>query len=268
MLCLMMVSPNYQWRETMNAIDREKVIERVRKLLALSASPNENEAASAAAKAQAILTEYNLSMSEVESVQTDDEFGMIEVGETESRPWRRQLANATGALYFCKYFYTFRFIKVNTKYGTIRHDVHTFVGAPHNVEVAKMMFQYLMSAVDRLARDGSLAYPAKERTSYQTSFRNMCAGRLVSRIFQRIADAKAGKVVSETTGKALMCLDMYEQAKVKAEAVIAATGKALTTKKRPIKTDHAAGVRDGYRAGGEIGLDGQLTSNTTRQIAS
>jgi hypothetical protein len=91
---------------------------------------------------------------------------------------------------------------------------------------------------------------------------------LVSRIFQRIADAKAGKVVSETTGKALMCLDMYEQAKVKAEAVIAATGKALTTKKRPIKTDHAAGVRDGYRAGGEIGLDGQLTSNTTRQIAS
>ena len=45
---------------------RERIIERVRKLLALSNSSNEHEAALAAAHAQRLLAEHNLAMSELE----------------------------------------------------------------------------------------------------------------------------------------------------------------------------------------------------------
>ena len=51
-------------------MDHERIIEKVRKLLALSQSDNEHEAAAAAAKAQALLSEYNLSMSDVPAEET------------------------------------------------------------------------------------------------------------------------------------------------------------------------------------------------------
>ena len=40
--------------------DKAKVLDKIRKLLALATSQNENEAAAAAEKAQALIAEYNL----------------------------------------------------------------------------------------------------------------------------------------------------------------------------------------------------------------
>lgn len=45
----------------------EKIIERVRKLLALATSSNEHEAALAAAHAQRLLAEHNLAMADIET---------------------------------------------------------------------------------------------------------------------------------------------------------------------------------------------------------
>lgn len=46
-------------------MEREKVLDRIRKLLALATSPNEHEAAAAAAQAQQLLHRYALSMADV-----------------------------------------------------------------------------------------------------------------------------------------------------------------------------------------------------------
>jgi hypothetical protein len=46
-------------------VDKEKIVDRIRKLLALAQSNNEHEAASAAANAQRLLSEHNLSMDQV-----------------------------------------------------------------------------------------------------------------------------------------------------------------------------------------------------------
>jgi len=53
---------------------REKLAERIRKLLALAGNnPSEAEAAMAMERASALLAEHNLTMAEVETLGTDDE---------------------------------------------------------------------------------------------------------------------------------------------------------------------------------------------------
>ena len=52
--------------EKMTREEREKLFDKIRKLMALSHSPNEHEAALAAARAREILDKYDLSLTEVE----------------------------------------------------------------------------------------------------------------------------------------------------------------------------------------------------------
>ena len=63
--------------------------DRIRKLLALADSPNENEAAAAAEKAQALMLRYGLSASSGERLAVDEHVlnGRVD-------PWRRMLADA------------------------------------------------------------------------------------------------------------------------------------------------------------------------------
>jgi hypothetical protein len=58
----------------MEAADREKLIERIRKLLALADNnPSESEAAAALERASAIMAEHNLTMAHVDALGTGDE---------------------------------------------------------------------------------------------------------------------------------------------------------------------------------------------------
>src|SRR5262245_21357752 len=93
----------------MNKELKAKLLDRVRKLLALSTSPNENEAALAAEKAQALLAEHKLSMDEV--LETDSkpvEFFHDQTERTDSRPWRRGLGMWCAKMYFAKYYFSFK----------------------------------------------------------------------------------------------------------------------------------------------------------------
>jgi len=85
--------------------DHQKVIERIRKLLALAQSANENEAQAAALKAQELLAEHNLR--EADLHEADDEFVIDGELLSDSRPWRRKLAANVARLYFCEYYYGF-----------------------------------------------------------------------------------------------------------------------------------------------------------------
>src|SRR5579884_2145941 len=63
--------PKSRRTSTMTSID-ETIIEKIQKLLALSTSSNEHEAALALAKAQNMLLQYNLSLEEVSAKQKPD----------------------------------------------------------------------------------------------------------------------------------------------------------------------------------------------------
>lgn len=254
------------------AAEREKVIARVRKLLALAGNnPNEHEAASAAERAQAILAEYNLSLSEVQAAEgQENRFEFDATARTDSRPWRRQLAMMIAQLYFCKYFFTF--VKVSTskrKNGYIRHDVHNFVGAKHNLMVARMIFDYLNETVTRLAKEESTAYPMKERTAFITSFQHTCSMRLCVRIQQRIEDAKAGKVKAETStgapGTALVLAGLYEETQKKIEDFLKKEVGAMRSHKPRSQITHTGGALAGRAAGDRISLDAQVAGKGNQQ---
>jgi len=229
-------------------MSREKIIERIRKLLALAGNnPNEAEAALAMEKAQAELALHNLSMSEVEHKERADIMTM-NGPTTPAHPHLRFLGNAIARLYFADYFY----IRIRGKWQT----QHCFVGSEGNVEVAKLMFEYLSSTIDRLAYQG--AKRTGEGKAYITSFRSACTRRLCARIMDRIEQSKKGGVqtASGTTLPAL--LSLYESTQKQLSQYMKDQLGVVEKKIRTAKANSTRGLIDGHAAGDTISLDQQV----------
>lgn len=257
----------------MEDIQRMHTIEKVRKLLALSGSPNENEAMLAAEKAHALMLEYNISHEDVSGAErAATGFVTDRTTHTDSRPWRRSLGVMVSEMFFGKYWFLFDYERADRKNGYIRSDIHCFVGEPQNVAASVSMFRYFDETIKRLAREGSQAVPAKQRTSYQTSFMHACATRVCHRIRDRIDDAKRGGIVKTATGTTLPALaSLYDRKLSAVDQHMQDTlpwykeqkQKAKPRKARNIKINDPRGARDGAAAGDQISLDAQLARTRT-----
>jgi hypothetical protein len=130
--------------------ERKRLMERVRKLLALSESPNENEAAFAAAKAKELLERYNLSISDLE---VDDivEKG-YDTGRVRMATWLLNLAASVARGFDCDIYYTRGGGK---RVGTDASATSriTFVGTDMDTEVAEYVFEYLRVTVERMTAE-------------------------------------------------------------------------------------------------------------------
>jgi hypothetical protein len=119
----------------------KRIIDRVRKLLNLSESGNEYEAAAAAAKAQALLAEYNLQMSDIPE---DGRGGSATTSDVRTRikleKWAFSLANKTAKAFSCDYYHS--------SLGRT-----TFVGVGADAEVCAWTFSYLYRSLMRMARE-------------------------------------------------------------------------------------------------------------------
>lgn len=250
--------------------DTTKILERIKKLLNLAGNnPNESEAASAMEKVQALLAEHNLSMSDVKTHdKAEDGFVIDSTLETDSRPWRRQLATMVGELYFCTYFFAYRKQMTKArKCGYIRYDVHNFVGARHNVAVVHLMFQYLNDAVDRLARDGATRLSVKERTPYVNSFRHACANRLCHRIQKRIDDASKG-MVKKADGSNLPALaSLYDSTALQLQSFLdEKMGDQLHVPGDRSKSTSFFGKIEGDAAGERVSLEHQVSTSSVGHL--
>lgn len=117
----------------------EKIVEKIKKLLALSKSPNENEAMAATLKAQALMAKYEIDLSQVE---TNEDRKIVERiycdnGKHEMKKWKYGLATIVANNFMCKMFL----------YGT---NV-VFYGYEEDAEIALNTFRYLYEAGNRLA---------------------------------------------------------------------------------------------------------------------
>lgn len=118
---------------------RQKIIEKIRKLLRLAKSSNEHEAALAAARAQELLAKHNLDESELTEKELPKEAGIASVN-TVQKPasWVYLLASAVAGAFDCQYFHS--------SLGRTK-----FVGVDLDHEVAAFTFGYLYRAINRLA---------------------------------------------------------------------------------------------------------------------
>lgn len=148
--------------------NEEKIIQTIRKILELSKNnPSEEEAKSAALKAQELLAKYHLDMKEVESIDVDTVENIEEVYVSlQSKKWKYRLANIVANNFRCKHFY-------------IGKSTLVFYGHKTDADIAAETFKYLFDIGNRLAGrevDKVFAETGTSTNVYNSFVAGFCAG--------------------------------------------------------------------------------------------
>lgn len=130
------------------------IVNKIQKLLALANSDNKNEAELASKKAQELLIKHNISMSEVESANSDYFETSLDLPERSSE---RKFIDSLLNNYF------FVFIYSDKKLNKI-----IFIGKKENVEVALYVRSFLENSFKRLYKleNESRQWKGKHRSSF------------------------------------------------------------------------------------------------------
>lgn len=120
-------------------METNPVIEKIRKLLALSNSSNEHEAALAASHAQRLLAEHNLAMADLNTTQKPEKAEKIETAAAKKLPkWLRHLTAGVSNAFDCQ---------------AIHHPANgklTFIGVGADAQIAAYTFSYLDRSIRKL----------------------------------------------------------------------------------------------------------------------
>jgi hypothetical protein len=169
----------------------QDIIEKIRKLLALSESPNEHEAALAAARAQELLQRHNLTLGIVEHAgeQKAEQFATDFLG-TRIRPHVWILASACDTMFDTGSFYRSSRVHNSSWHRQCAKQI-VFIGLTANIEAAVVTFSYLRAAVDALARqraEDGLLFGASESRDYKLGAADRIAEE-IARHKRRLTDA-------------------------------------------------------------------------------
>lgn len=195
--------------------DVTKIATLINKLLTLAkdSGATEAEASLAAEKAQALMTEHNLSMANIEAAGglTGDDGKRVKDGvdNRASYKWQRTLMAALAELNFCYCKEEFKYHRHTTSF-----DGYQLIGRAANVASARVMFEYLLSTIDRLAK-AEVQDPGQYFTRYAHSFKEGCADRVIERLKDR-----RNEEIDAAAAKA-------QEDKVRSSHPGAATGNAL-----------------------------------------
>lgn len=254
--------------------DREKIIDKLRKLMAKAASAdqlgNEEEAATFAAKAQEWLVRHELTMDEVQYQALADEDplgttivypnGRDYVGKTMTQSkrqrracrvqWQEDLASAVCHAYFCQYL-------VHS-----RSDSLTFIGRKSHREIAEYVFTTLVRELRRLYeleyRRARVQYAREDRLDELRGFKDGYKLGFIRTVRERLreqAKAARAQAKAETSSFALIRLDnaaeaveRYKKEKIKTVSAASLNGTY---------TSHEDGVRRGSNAGRNVDISGR-----------
>ena len=217
----------------------EKVIDKIQKLLALSASNNEHEAALAAAHAQRLLAQHNLRMSDINTATPPDQADSIEVPTAFTLPkWAGWLASSVALSCSC------RVIHVK---GNNPHLV--FVGVGQDVEVSSYTYQVLEMTIRRLAKSYLQGRNDLDNTTVRERVRRsyyLGAARAVTQMLARQA-----KETPATTGALVVVKDQLIERKMSELGPIRKT----QSRQSSVESDaYQAGHTDGYNIALNKGL--------------
>jgi hypothetical protein len=179
----------------------EAVAAKIQKLLNLAANnSNEAESAAAAAKAQELLVEHNLTAEAVKELGGAVD-GRREQAKTEGGffKYQRDLWFELARLNFCLYWVQqYRVVEKRTRYnqglppivGPVRKRRHMVVGRTVNTRATIAMGQYLESAIERITKErlGAMDTPLRYSSNWAVSYRAGAAARIMDMLRdQRLA---------------------------------------------------------------------------------
>lgn len=183
--------------------EAQKALQTVEKLMRLAGkNTNQHEAASATAKAMALLAEYNLDMSILEqgggekAVRTDEKMtgGLYK--------YQRALWEAVAELNYCFYWNQYTYDPEKKRKGKDRWGdpkskggytfQHRVVGRKVNVVATKNMAQYLEATIERLTRARLNGDGTQFFTKWAIAFREGIADEVIYKVYeerQKMLDA-------------------------------------------------------------------------------
>jgi hypothetical protein len=128
--------------------NKSDIIERIQKLFAMgdsSRNPNEEEVKTALAMAMKLMHEHNLSLSDVQLKQEQNNIKQEATNEQgKFHLWERTLASLVGKLFDC------RVVEQGISYYP-RKRIFLFIGFPQDVIIAKNCYEYLHFNIKLLA---------------------------------------------------------------------------------------------------------------------
>lgn len=205
------------------------IIDKVRKLLALSTSSNANEAAAAAAKANDLIDKYRLSQFDLEAetkveepIEQDDSY-LYETGRITI--WRHLLLNTLTKFYGVAHYNDVDF-SAGRKVSRMR-----MVGRKSDMEICRYIFAYLSLECERLSKSEAKGKGKVFVASYQEGFVEGVKEQL------KISREEVKKTAT-TSSSALIKLDeRFEEAKKGMYDLIPYLRSAKSTSSRQLNGD-------------------------------
>jgi hypothetical protein len=233
----------------MDQLARRKVVDKIQKLLRLAeGKANENESATAARQAEALMRKFNLEMKDV--ILED-----LRQRESINANWSRAAANMGPKSYHKRVPIWAQWIAVGV---ADLFDCHSFIGFVHgvgkvvrfvgyvtDVEVCKWTFDYLISEVRRHTKNFITENDAS--TTEADAYRN----GITLRLQQRLAEAVLAKRAADDKSKAGMSLAVAKRSAINAALGFepeyhAASTKAMFDKMKDAGLDVLVAFKGGF----------------------
>jgi hypothetical protein len=228
------------------------ILDKIKKLLSLGSSANEHEAARANEKVQELLTLHNLSLSDVDA---KDDVGIEEktlLSTSRVVRWKQTLITSVAAFYDCQSM-------LSRSTDGVRVSI---IGSTGNVAVTALMFEYFLKAIEGVVKEAK-----KDKwLDITPTFRYGIVLRISKKLDERKAQTQAEGFTSEAGSvSGLVVVAQSKQAKRDVDLWIRKQYPRSGTVRTKAKDNSA--MRDGFAAGGSIGVDPQMRSGGGRQLA-
>jgi hypothetical protein len=253
----------------MNA--KEKILDRVRKLLALSESSNEHEAAQAAARAAELMIEHEISEASIAAEAP---------GEQRTQPiydtaidhdgkvieWKRAIVAGLAESMGCQYYHRssgWRWHNYKHNYKRVRvQATYQIIGTKSAIATIRYMYPLLTAEVTRLA---DLAYAdevAECLSSYvqppsargwKGAFRTGCAHRIATRLREQREQQITTARSDESKGGAIMVIDRQAAA---LDSFMAEKDYKFQSATSSAGSSSSSGYGAGQEAGAGVNLGG------------
>lgn len=183
-------------------MNRQEIIEKIRKLLSLSSSPNRNEAERAAEMARELIEEWQINASELDK-------GPIEhfehrTGKKKIQKWEIILMANVCRNNFCR---------VVIRHSWSADDVFTIVGRTVNVVAATEMYSFLEQLSQRewkrWMKDPANRRKKKDRHKFLIGFAAAISSRLKRDTLLRWSDDHSGTSLVATVEQDVQAIDEY-----------------------------------------------------------
>jgi hypothetical protein len=247
----------------MNAEKRDRILERVRKMLRLAndAGASEGERDNAMRMAHATLAKYNLDLTTAELTTNNerpDEPRIENVGTFGGWPWARSICHSIAELFFCSYVYS--------KGKSSWRVRHYFIGRTSNATTAALVAEFVVSAVHREA--AKLARSCYGGNGFERSFGWGAASRIRERVKRLKADERQlvepesnstqPTTILDVTQQALVLASVYVSEEKANAAFIEARYPKLRVGRAGKLADHMGAFGAGHAYGDTVSLTPQL----------